>query len=85
MKDPANVEKSSTAKPPIIAKTNGKSIGLQKPTTDKRGSRLNFVPSASSAFLDDPHLGTSKSSMQVPQEKKRGQPPGNRGKKPGVQ
>jgi hypothetical protein len=61
--DPTNAKKSSTAKPPITAKTIGRSVGLQKPATDKRSSRLNSVPSASSASLDDPHLGSSKSSV----------------------
>jgi hypothetical protein len=66
----ANAKKSSAEKPPITTKTNGRSVGLQKPATNKRGSRVNSIPSASSASLYDLYLGTSKSSMQVPQERK---------------
>jgi hypothetical protein len=78
--DAVNARKSAVAKPSINA--NQRLIGLQKPSTNKRGTRLNSRSSASSDSLTTLELGTGKSSVQVLQEKKRGRPPGSRGKKP---
>jgi hypothetical protein len=71
--DAVNARKSAVAKPSINA--NQRLIGLQKPSTNSRSS-------ASSDSLTTLELGTGKSSVQVLQEKKRGRPPGSRGKKP---